>query len=77
MFINIKVIPRAKKNEVIKLENGNYKARLTSAPVDGKANQALIKMLSKYFGVGKSEIRIVRGEKGREKTIRIERNVQL
>ncbi len=71
MIINIKVIPRAKKNEVIKIDEKNYRARLTAAPVDGKANDALIKFLSEYFCVAKSGIRIVRGERGREKIVEI------
>ncbi|MFH0856921.1 MAG: DUF167 domain-containing protein [bacterium] len=71
MAINIKVIPRAKRNEVIKIDENNYRVRLTAAPVDGKANDALIKILSEYFKVSKSGIRIIRGERGREKTIEI------
>lgn len=71
MLLNIKVIPRAKKNEVIKIDNENYRVRLTAAPVDGKANEALIKSLSEYFDVAKSEIRIVRGERGRGKSVEI------
>ncbi|MFH1029737.1 MAG: DUF167 domain-containing protein [bacterium] len=73
MLLNIKVIPRAKKNEVIKIDEGHYRARLTAAPVNGKANEALIKVLSEYFGVSKSAVVIVRGEKGREKAIEIKK----
>lgn len=73
MLINIKVIPRAKKNEVIKIDDKNYRVRLTAAPVDGKANEALVKLLSEYFDVTKSGIRIVRGERGREKIVEIEK----
>ncbi|MFH1192433.1 MAG: DUF167 domain-containing protein [bacterium] len=71
MLINIKVIPRSKKNEVIKIDDENYRVRLTAAPVDGKANDALIRLLSEYFNVSKSEVRIVKGEKGRAKVIEI------
>lgn len=71
MLLNIRVIPRAKKNEVIKIDENNYKARLTAAPVNGKANEALIKLLSDYFDVRKSKIRIVKGEKRMEKIIEI------
>ncbi|MFH0853880.1 MAG: DUF167 domain-containing protein [bacterium] len=71
MIINVKVIPRANKNEVIKIDATHYRARLAAAPVDGKANEALIKVLSVYFGVSKSAVVIARGEKGRKKIIEI------
>ena len=60
----------AAKNELVKTDTG-YRARVQCAPVDGKANEALIKLLSKEFGVPKSAIKIVKGETGRNKTISI------
>lgn len=71
MRIKIKVIPRAHKNEVIKLDEENYKARLTTPPVDGKANEALVDLLSDYFNISKNKIIILKGEKCREKVIDI------
>jgi len=68
MLIEIKVIPRADRNELIKTETG-YRARVQSAPVDGKANEALIALLAKEFGVPKSDIEIIRGKAGRNKTV--------
>jgi len=44
--LHIKVVPRASKNEIQGLHDGALKIRLTTPPVDGKANQALIKFLS-------------------------------
>lgn len=71
MLFNIHVIPRASKNEIIPLGNDSFKVRLTAAPADGKANEALIKLLSDYFDVAKSNIRIVKGERGRNKVVEI------
>jgi uncharacterized protein (TIGR00251 family) len=71
MKIEIKVIPNASKNELIKTET-DYKARLVAPPVDGKANEALIALLAKEFGVPKSSIEIIKGQTGRNKTVRIE-----
>ena len=68
MRIEVKVIPNSSRNELIKTENG-YKARIQSAPVDGKANEALIALLSKELGFAKSDIEIVKGKTGRNKTI--------
>ena len=70
MLIEIKVIPNSSKSELIKTDEG-YKARIQRAPVDGKANEELIALLSKALGVRKSDIKIVRGKTGRNKTVSI------
>ncbi len=68
----IRVIPRSKKNEVVKvLSDGTIRIRVTAPPVEGKANEALIKYLSKILGVSKSKVEIIGGEKGRNKLIAI------
>lgn len=71
-IISLKVIPRSSKNEIIKQDDGSYKVKLTAPPVDGAANEALIKFLSEEFRIPKSNIRIVKGEKGRKKIIQIQ-----
>jgi len=68
MKINIRVIPRSSKNEVIKTADG-FKVKLTAAPVDNKANAALIKLLSEHFKTPKSKIEIVKGERGKNKIV--------
>ena len=68
MQIEIKVIPNAKSTEFVKTETG-YKARLTAPPVDGKANEALIELLSKEFDVPKRDIEITKGATSRNKTV--------
>jgi len=77
MVINIKVIPRASNNEIIKIDNDNYKVRLTAAPVVGQANKELVKLLSKYFGAAKSDIKIIKGKFGREKVVRVDMQEKL
>lgn len=68
-LISLKVLPRSSKNELVKLSDGSYKVKLTAAPVDGEANKKLLEFLAKEFGVAKSNIRIVKGEKSRNKVI--------
>lgn len=68
--IKIKVTPRARKNIVIEQE-GKLKVYVTAPPVDGKANKVLIETLAEYFKVKKSNIRIIKGEKTKEKIIEI------
>lgn len=47
--------------------NGALQVRTTSAPTDGKANKAVIRMLGKYFGVAPSAVQLLRGRTGRDK----------
>jgi hypothetical protein len=66
--IEIKVITNAKKREIFR-EGIGLKIRLISPPVEGKANEELIGYLSDIFGVKKSEVKIIRGDKDRRKLV--------
>lgn len=68
----VRVIPRAQTNEIAEvLPNGTVRIRLTAPPVDGQANQALAKFLSKMLGVPKSSIEIIAGLSGRDKLVSV------
>jgi uncharacterized protein (TIGR00251 family) len=67
--ISVKVKPRASRNKVEGWEEDALVVRLTSPPVDGAANNSLIKLLAKKTGIARSLIRIVSGEKGRLKVL--------
>jgi len=71
LLMDVRIIPRAARNQVVGINNQRLTLQITAAPVDGKANDALIRYLSDLFGVAKSRISIVRGHKGREKTVSI------
>jgi uncharacterized protein (TIGR00251 family) len=72
MRISVKVIPRAGKTVVERIDEKSYRVRLTAAPVDGEANETLIAVLSKHFHVAKSCITILQGHKSRQKVVEIE-----
>lgn len=72
--INLRVIPRAKQNKISVDDDGTYRVHITAAPVDGAANDAVIKALAKYFNVAKSQIKIVRGATARDKVVEISEN---
>ncbi|MGB5313931.1 MAG: DUF167 domain-containing protein [Polyangiales bacterium] len=67
----VRVAPRASRNRVVGVRDGSLKVALTAPPVDGAANEALRKLLSKTLGVSKSAVEIVRGERGRTKLLRV------
>lgn len=72
MIIKIRVLPRSSRNEIVgNMADGTLKVKLTAAPVDGKANNALIELLAEHFKTSKSQIKIVRGGTSKNKTIEI------
>ena len=71
MLINIKVSPKSSRNEVTKLDDSHFRVKVTAAPDKGKANDAVIELLSDYFHVAKSRIYIVSGKTSRNKTVEI------
>ncbi|MFA6427268.1 MAG: DUF167 domain-containing protein [Candidatus Magasanikbacteria bacterium] len=71
--LHIKVLPRSSRNEVVgEMADGTLKVKLTAPPVDGKANEALIELLSEHFNLPKSKIKIVRGLTSKNKIIQME-----
>ncbi|WP_013322431.1 DUF167 domain-containing protein [Gloeothece verrucosa] len=71
MKIQVKVKPNAKQQKIEELEDGSLVISLKSPPVDGKANEELIKLLAKKYQVSKSQISIQSGLSSRNKLIEI------
>lgn len=68
----VRVVPNARKSEIAGLTDGVLRVRLQAPAVEGRANDELIRFLAELFGMRRSRIAIVRGEKSREKTLEIE-----
>ncbi len=71
VVLSVRAVPRASKNAIQGVHDGALKIRLTTPPVDGKANQALIKYLSKALKISKSQIELMQGETSRHKILKI------
>jgi uncharacterized protein len=68
----VRVTPRASKDEIVEiLSDGTVKVHLTAPPVEGKANEALLKFLSKVLDVPLRKLDIVAGAGGRDKLISV------
>ena len=68
--IQVKVIPRAKKNEVAGLmDDGSVRIRITAPPVEGAANQALVEFLAQLLSIHKNQIEIVAGLSSERKLV--------
>jgi uncharacterized protein (TIGR00251 family) len=75
--LSIKLTPNGGRNAIDGIEtdaegNAFLKARVSAVPEDGKANKALITLLSKKLRVPKSSISFISGETARKKILRID-----
>lgn len=68
----MRVIPRARRDELAGTRNGRVLVRVTAPPVDGKANAAVCALLAAAAGVPRGRVAVVRGETARDKLVRIE-----
>ncbi len=71
MIIRVKVFPDSKRNEIIKISENSFEIKVREKPVKGEANKKVIKILSDYFKVPESKIRIIKGFKERNKIFEI------
>ena len=68
---SVRVQPRSSKNEICGIYGDAIKIKLTSPPVEGEANEGLIKFLSDILKISKGQIEIISGHKSRTKSIKI------
>lgn len=71
MKIFIRVKPRARKNQLEKIDDNVFEARVIAPPEKGKANNAIIKLLAQHFKTAKSNITLLSGQTSREKIFEI------
>jgi uncharacterized protein len=69
---DVRVIPRAARSGVAGERDGRLLVRLTASPVEGAANQALIKLLSELLDCPRRSIRIVSGDRSRSKRVAVD-----
>lgn len=71
MIIQVKVKPRSRKEEIIKLSGNTYEVKVNAPPEGGRANNRLIELLAEYFRVPKRSITIIRGHTSKVKLLEI------
>jgi uncharacterized protein (TIGR00251 family) len=69
--LRVRVIPNAKKTEFTGFREDELVLRLNAPAVEGKANKAATEYISRYFGVARSAVSMVSGEKSRHKIFQI------
>ena len=71
LILHCHLQPKAASDEIVGVHGDRLKIRITAPPIDGKANEHIIKWFSKLFKVPRNNIEILQGELGRQKTLRI------
>jgi uncharacterized protein YggU (UPF0235/DUF167 family) len=71
MLIKVKVFPNSKKEEIIKKSEASFEIRVKEKPERGLANKATIRILSSYFNISESKIRLIKGFKEKNKIFEI------
>jgi uncharacterized protein len=70
-ILKIYIQPRSSRNEIVGPFRDGIKVKVTAPPIEGKANEALIRFLAKEWEIPTSSIEIVKGHHSREKTLKI------
>ena len=70
-ILHVRVTPRSSRNQVTGWREGILQVKLTAPPVEGAANEALVKFIADLLGVRKSQVTLVSGDKSRGKTLKI------
>ena len=68
---SVRVIPQSSKSEIVGEHDGAMKVKLKAPPVDGAANDEMIRLLAKELGVSRSEVEITSGQTSKTKRVRI------
>jgi uncharacterized protein (TIGR00251 family) len=69
--IEVRLQPRASRDELVGIREGVLHARVCAPPVDGEANRALCRLIAARARVAPSRVEVIRGQRGRNKLVRV------
>ena len=72
LTFTVRIVPRASRSEITGEQSGALRVRIAAAPVEGAANQELIKLLAKSFKLPQKAVEIVSGAASKNKIVRIQ-----
>ena len=70
--VRLRVIPNAKRSEVVGMYGDAVKLKVASPAVDGKANEAVLELVAELIGVSVRAVKLLSGAKARDKVIGVE-----
>lgn len=71
LTFRVQVVPRAARSEVVGEYNGALRVRVAASPVDGAANEELVRSIARAFGVSKGAVAIVSGQSSKQKRVSV------
>ncbi|WPM31584.1 DUF167 domain-containing protein [Hydrogenobacter sp. T-2] len=71
MILRVRAKPKSKVEWVKEVEEGIYEVAVKEPPEDGRANERIIELLAKHFGVSKSKVQLLRGSTSRLKVFEV------
>jgi uncharacterized protein (TIGR00251 family) len=71
LTFRVQVVPRASRSEIVGEHNGALRIRIAAPPVNGSANEELIRTLARALGVRRNAIEITSGQSSRTKQVRV------
>lgn len=69
--VHVRVQPRASEDRIVGVRDERLRVRLSAPPVDGLANAALCSLIAKKLHIPKSAVRLLSGDRSRDKTVEI------
>jgi uncharacterized protein (TIGR00251 family) len=70
--IAVRVQPSARRDELVGVRDGVLVARVSAPAREGRANQALCRLIARRLGVGASRVSVIRGARSRDKVVRVD-----
>jgi uncharacterized protein (TIGR00251 family) len=71
-LVRVRLQPRARHDEIVGERDGALVVRVSAPPVEGRANDALCRLLAKAAGVAAGRASVVKGASARDKVVRLE-----
>lgn len=71
LTFRVQAVPRASRSEIVGEHDGALRVRIAAPPVDGAANEALVRTLARAFGVSRKAVEVVGGQSARAKLVRV------
>ena len=71
IVVSLRVTPGARRSEVIDSDGDRLRIRIAAPAIEGKANAEVARFIAALFGVRRSAVSVVRGDRSRDKTVRI------
>lgn len=69
LLVDVLVVPKASRSRIMGVHDHRLKIQLTDPPVDGRANEGLVRFIADALGVPKVQVEVVTGASSRRKTV--------